>query len=405
MQNIATASRVTNAFAVAKLSLTNFRNYSDLSLELDASPVVITGANGSGKTNILEAISFLSPGRGLRGIKLDEADRKGEGPRAKGEGEEKNNFIPYPLAHSPSPTSPWAVSARINCGYDETQIGTGRDASVAANKRIVKIDGNIIRGQEELARAFSVMWLTPQMDGLFLAASSERRKFLDRLVYNFNPEHASLVYAYEYAMRERSRLLQENGDAAWLGVLEAKMAEKAVAIAIARVDAVQIIQQSINSAPTAFPKADLFVDGYVESLVGNSPAQAVEESLKQKLRDARYDDYRTGRTSIGTHRSDFKVTHILKNMPAEFCSTGEQKALLLAIIMAEVRAKAMWKNNVPVLLLDEVVAHLDAGRRAALFEEFLSMGAQVWMTGTDTSLFSDLTGRAQFLQVEEGRVG
>lgn len=372
----------TTAFAVSKLILTNFRNYSDLVLELDSSPVVITGANGSGKTNILEAISFLSPGRGLRGIKLDDADKR--------DADEKR--------------WPWAISSRISCGDEEIQIGTGRDISSASNKRIVKIDGNIIKGQAELAHSFSVMWLTPQMDGLFLSPSSDRRKFLDRLVYNFNPEHASLVYSYEYAVRERSRLLQENGDAAWISVLEAKMAEKSVAIAIARVDAVNIIQESIYKAPTVFPKAELSIDGYVESLVVKSPALEIEELLKQKIYDARRDDFRTGRTSIGTHRSDFKVTHTLKNMPAEFCSTGEQKALLLSIILAEARAKAMWKNNVPVLLLDEVVAHLDANRRAALFEEFLAMGTQVWMTGTDTSLFADLNNKAQFLQVDDGAI-
>ena len=390
MQSIAINKSKTQAFSLSKIILTNFRNYNSLALELEPSPVVITGANGSGKTNILEAISFLSPGRGLRSIKLDEADKRFVNSELR--------MVNSNLGHP----QPWAVAAWTSCGDDETQIGTGRED--AASKRIVKINGSIIRGQAELANAFSVMWLTPQMDGLFLAASSERRKFLDRLVYNFNPEHASLVYSYEYSMRERARLLQENCDKSWLDVLEEKMAEKSVAIAIARVDAVNIIQDAIYSAPSAFPKAAIEVEGFVEGLVGTSPALEVEALLKQKLHDARFDDARSGRTSIGTHRSDFKVTHIQKNMPAGLCSTGEQKALMLAIIIAEARAKANWKNNVPVLLLDEVVAHLDEHRRGALFDEFLAMGAQVWMTGTDTSLFEDLQGKAQFLEINDGRI-
>ncbi len=398
------------AFSISKLSLSNFRNYDDLSLEINDKPVVITGPNGSGKTNILEAISFLSPGRGLRGVKLDEVDRKvgigdwGSGieERAGYEGAGDKAY-PNPKSRIPN-SSPWAISAKITSANDTVQIGTGRDVSSNANKRIVKIDGELIRSQAELANAFSVMWLTPQMDGLFLAPSSERRKFLDRLVYNFNPEHASLVYSYEYVVRERAKLLQENGDASWISVLETKMAEKAVAIAVARVDAINIIQDAVYIAPTAFPKAGLKVDGYVESLIGTAPALEIEELLKKKIRDCRSEDARAGRTNIGTHRSDFCVTHIQKNMPAQFCSTGEQKALLLTIIIAEARAKAMWKNNIPVLLLDEVVAHLDINRRNALFEEFLAMGAQVWMTGTDSILFAELQGKAQFLEIYGGKV-
>ncbi len=375
------------AFSIAKLVLSNFRNYNNLSLELNNSPVVISGPNGSGKTNILEAISFLSPGRGLRNIKLDEADRKLV----------LNNSTATKI-------EPWAVAAWLQSGANSAHIGTGRDVSSLANKRIIKIDGNVIRGQGELAGAFSVMWLTPQMDGIFLATASERRKFLDRLVYNFNPEHASLVYSYEYCMRERAKLLQDNGDKSWLAVLEAKMAEKAVAIAIARNDAVSIIQAAIYNAPSAFPKADLKIEGMVESLVLSSPALEVEELLKRQMQGSRANDTRCGRTLIGTHRSDLQVTEISKNMPARLCSTGEQKALLLAIILAEARAKAMWKNNIPVLLLDEVVAHLDIDRRNALFDEFIAMNAQVWMTGTDVSLFTDLKGKAQFFTVTDNKV-
>jgi DNA replication and repair protein RecF len=369
----------TKSFYISRLSLNNFRNYSNLNINLNAEPVILTGNNGSGKTNILEAISFLSPGRGLRKIKLDEADRISDGAR-----------------------SNWSISAIINHGYEETRIGTGRDNS--DNKRIIKIDGEVLKNQAELASMFSVMWLTPQMDGLFIGSSSDRRKFLDRLVYNFDPEHASRIYSYEYTMRERAKLLQQNGDANWLGVLENKLAERAISIAAARIDTIETIQAAIMQSTTAFPKAIIGVAGATEELLSGNSALAAEEILRRQFFDSRAYDYATGRTSCGTHRSDFVVTHFDKNMPAESCSTGEQKALLLSIILAEARAKAAWKNSVPVLLLDEVIAHLDEKRRASLFNELLEMKTQVWLTGTDSELFGELQGRAQFFAVSEARV-
>jgi DNA replication and repair protein RecF len=371
----------TKPFHLSKLLLNNFRNYSSLSLTVNPSPVVITGPNGSGKTNILEAISFLSPGKGLRKIALQEADKISENGR---------NY--------------WSISATIKHGYEELQIGTGRDQLSKTNKRIVRVDGDNLRSNAELASFFSVMWLTPQMDGIFIGSSSERRKFLDRLVYNFDPEHASRVYSYEYTMRERAKLLQNKGDASWLSVLENKLAERAVSIAAARIDTVETIKTAIIQSNTLFPKAQIAVDGFVESLLAENSALAAEELIRKNLFDNRGYDYATGRTRVGTHRSDFVVTHIEKNMPAASCSTGEQKALLLSIILAEARAKAAWKNSVPVLLLDEVVAHLDEARRASLFNELIEMNTQVWLTGTDLSLFENLQGRAQFLYVEAGEV-
>lgn len=370
------------SFHISRLSLDNFRNYSNLNLTLDASPVILTGNNGSGKTNILEAISFLSPGRGLRKIKLEEADR----------------IKPDGGAHH------WSISSVVNYGYEEIRIGTGRDGAAGNNKRIVKIDGDVLKSQAELANLFSVMWLTPQMDGIFIGSSSDRRKFLDRLVYNFDPEHASRIYSYEYTVRERAKLLQKNGDASWIGVLENKLAERAISIAAARIDTVETIQSAIMQSNTAFPKAIINVAGAVEELLTTNSALRSEEIIRKQLFDSRSYDYTTGRTSVGTHRSDFVVTHMEKNMPAASCSTGEQKALLLSIILAEARAKAAWKNSVPVLLLDEVIAHLDEKRRASLFNELLDMHAQVWLTGTDSSLFEDLQGKAQFLGVENGAI-
>lgn len=371
-----------NPFYVSRLMLKNFRNYESLSLDFGFSPIVITGKNGSGKTNILEAVSFLSPGRGLRSIKLEEADR----------------------ILSLNESLPWTIAANVNCNQREYAVGTGRDASRSNSKRAVKIDGENAKGQSSLAEIFSVMWLTPQMDGLFLSSSSDRRKFLDRLVYNFDPEHSSRVYSYEYSMRERAKLLQNNGDINWILVLESKMAERAVAIAAARLDAVEIIQKAINIAPTHFPKADIAVEGMVEKSLQQDSALLAEESLCRKLFDSRAQDQSSGRTNVGAHKSDFVVVHRDKQMAARACSTGEQKSLLLSIIMAEARAKSMWKNSVPVLLLDEVVAHLDGVRREALFAEFLEMGTQVWMTGTDVSLFEGISAKSQLLNVDDGRV-
>ncbi|MDB2415497.1 DNA replication/repair protein RecF, partial [Rickettsiales bacterium] len=335
---------------VSELNLTNYRNYNQLSLKLDGSPVVITGRNGAGKTNILESISFLSPGRGLRSSKLDIV----------GKIDENGN------------SHPWAISSRVDGPEGDCTIGTGVVSPSDNTKRIIKIDGEQVKGQGALTKVFQVMWLTPQMDGLFISGSSERRKFLDRLVYNFDSEHASRVYSYEHTMRERMKLLQQNGDAAWLSILEKKMAEKAVAIAAARLDAVDVISKSIKLAPTAFPKAKIKVKGEIEEFLSDSSALESEEYILKKLYQARQLDRQYGRTNFGTHRSDLSVIHIDKNMPAMSCSTGEQKALLLSIILAEARAKSTWNNSTPVLLLDEVIAHLDEFRRNSLFDEILA---------------------------------
>ncbi|PIR37348.1 MAG: DNA replication/repair protein RecF [Alphaproteobacteria bacterium CG11_big_fil_rev_8_21_14_0_20_39_49] len=370
------------AFYASSIKLGNYRNYKDLSLKLGASPVVLTGANGSGKTNILEAISLLSPGKGFRKIKLNDAD----------------------MIQGGKTVLPWSISAVVNKGFEEFQIGTGREL-VTDSKRIVKIDGDIVKNQAELTSIFSVMWLTPQMDGLFIGSSSDRRKFLDRLVYNFDPEHASRIYSYEYTMRERAKIIQQPSyDPSWVSVLEEKMAQRAVSIAAARIDTVEHIQAVINEFKTAFPKADIDVQGGVERIMLENSALQAEEILKKQLYESRAMDSRTGRTSVGTHRSDFIAFHNEKCMPAASCSTGEQKALLLSIILAEARAKALWKGSVPVLLLDEVVAHLDEKRRASLFEEIFSMQAQVWMTGTDEELFKEIRDKAQFFDVSDGTV-
>lgn len=367
--------------SVAKLSLSNYRNYYHLSLELEAKPVVLTGANGAGKTNLLEAISFLAPGRGMRNARLERVDRV-EDDRA--------------LC--------WAVSAQLQMEGGLRHIGTGRDPQSPEAKRIIKIDHDTIRGQNRLAEILTVMWQVPQMDGLFIGPASDRRRFMDRMSYHFHPEHARYVNQYEHAMRERMRLLQQGGDSYWISTLEQRMSEAAVTVAAARNETVTFLQHSITQAPTGFPKPVIAIEGEIEATLPGRKALELEDEIRKKLHDSRSEDRRSGRTNYGVHRSDFLVEHEEKQMPAANCSTGEQKALLLSLVLAEARAKVAWKQDAPILLLDEVVAHLDSSRREALFKEILALGLQVWMTGTEPTLFEDIASSSNMLYVEQGEV-
>ncbi len=365
---------------VKGLLLSHFRNYHSAQLTVDAKPVVLVGPNGAGKTNILEAISLLTPGRGLRRAKLADMDNEHD-------------------------DASWAVAAEVLGPRGEASLGTGRDSQGGeeTDKRIVKIDGKTARGQTALAGMFSVLWLTPQMDNLFLEGGTARRKFLDRLVYSFDAEHASRVNAYEFTMRERNRLLGEGrADATWLGALEQKMAEQGVAIAVARAHAVEGLGKAMLLAQHSFPQAHLSVHGMVEDAVMESPARVAEEKFRDALAKNRMADAAAGRSLIGIHRAQVEVTHVEKNVPAERCSTGEQKALLVSTILAQARAGAAWHGCVPVLLLDEVATHLDSTRRAELYNELETVGAQVWITGTDRDIFTGFN--AQFLTVESGRI-
>ena len=371
--------------SLSTLSLTYFRNYTSARLEVSPAPVVLTGHNGAGKTNILEAISLLTPGRGLRRAKLSELD----------------NSTVSGLA--------WTITTNLIGMQGEVKIGTGHDTDFSddtADKRIIKIDEKIIKGQAELARHFATIWLTPQMEQLFHESASAGRKFLDRLVYSFDPEHASRVNEYEFAMRERNRLMQNGrADTIWLDALEQTMAETGAAIAQARLHTAQHINHATLQSTLSFPKARLSVVGTVEDLLSlGTPAVIVEEDFKRILKSGRPQDAAAGRTLAGIHRSEMRVIHMEKQMPAEFCSTGEQKALLLSIALAQARAGAQWHGVVPVLLLDEVVAHLDSTRRLELFEEICQIGAQTWMTGTDTSLFTGLEKKAQYFHIDSGSI-
>jgi DNA replication and repair protein RecF len=274
------------------------------------------------------------------------------------------------------------------------------------NKRIVKIDGKVTKGQAELARHLSMVWLTPQMEQLFAESASAGRKFLDRLVFSFDSEHASRINEYDYAMRERNKLLAVGrGDKIWLDALEKTMAETATAIAISRLTTAEHINHTITASTLSFPKALVEVRGFAEDFLkcGNS-ALTSENTIKNALQEGRNLDASAGRTLTGTHRSELVVTHLQKNMLARNCSMGEQKALMLSIILAQARAGSRWHGVTPIILLDEVVGHLDASKRGELFEEICDIKAQSWMTGTDFSLFADLQGKAQFFRVENALV-
>jgi len=376
--------------ALLRLDLSDFRCYARATIEVDARPVVATGPNGAGKTNLLEAISFLAPGRGLRHARLGAVDR-----RVTGE-----------AAATPASRS-WAVAARLARPEGAIEIGTGRDPAAERPRRAVKIDGAFVRGPAAFADLVGVLWLTPDMDRLFLDGPAERRRFLDRLVYGFDPDHAARVAAYDHALRERARLLRDArgaGEAGWLTVLEAQMAARGVAIAAARRELVARLDIAIAAAVGRFPRPGLGVEGAVEQWLDAMPALAAEEALRDRLAAARRRDAETGGAAWGPHRSDFAVTHLGRGLPAAECSTGEQKALLISVVLAQARLQAAVRGAPPVLLLDEVAAHLDAARRAALFDEILALGAQAWLTGTDEALFAPLGDDAQFLRVRDAAI-
>lgn len=370
-----------DSLAVTRLTLTRFRGYEHARLTPDRRPVVLVGPNGAGKTNLLEAVSFLAPGRGLRGAKLAEVERLGSPPGAG-----------------------WAVAATLDTPHGPVDIGTGREEG-DRDRRVVRIDGHLAKGQTALAEHVAVVWLTPQMDRLFLEGASGRRRFLDRLVFGFDPAHAGRLSRYEHALRERARLLRDGRlDDGWLSGLEDQMATTGVAVACARREVVQRLRAACARAVGPFPGAELSVDGAVEAWLDSGPALAAEDALRRSLREGRRQDGEAGGAAVGPHKSDLAVRHQAKGMPAALCSTGEQKALLIAVVLANARLLAAERGAAPLLLLDEVAAHLDAERRAALFGEILALGAQAWMTGTDAAVFSPLGADACRFRVEDARV-
>ncbi|MFN0217302.1 MAG: DNA replication/repair protein RecF [Hyphomicrobium sp.] len=369
-----------HALWVERLTLTNFRSYASATIETSSAPQVIAGANGAGKTNLLEAVSLLAPGQGLRRAPFVELARAG------GDGS-------------------FAVAARVHTLSGEADIGTGISASEKENRaaRIVRIDGATQSGSGSLADYLEIVWVTPAMDGLFTGPASERRRFLDRLILCFDPAYRTIAGRFERAMTSRNRLLSDGvRDNAQLAGFERVMAENGVAVAAARLEAVAamsaIIERRRARDPnSAFPWSDLKLQGGLEDALAQVPAVEAEDRYAATLRDARERDRAAGRTLDGPHRSDLAVGHGPKALAAQLCSTGEQKALLLGLVLAHAELLTERQQGAsPILLLDEITAHLDASRRAALFDEILRLGAQAWMTGTDVAAFEALTGKARF---------
>ncbi|HYD15993.1 MAG TPA: DNA replication/repair protein RecF [Hyphomicrobium sp.] len=380
----------TSRLWVERLTLTGFRNYELLALELTPEPVVLTGPNGSGKTNVLEAVSLLAPGQGLRQAPLpDLAQSSGDGS--------------------------WSVSARVHTTFGAVTIGTGQTAGAAQSERtsgrLVRIDGETKTGSGALGDYVELVGITPATDGLFTGPASERRRFLDRLIVCFDPGHRTRAGRFERAMAQRNRLLSDGVTrSAQLDGLEVVMAEMGIAIAAARAEAVAALGSVIDARrqrdpESPFPWSAVHLEGNVDRDLTQRPAVDVEDAYARVLRDVRERDRAAGRALDGPHRSDLIVAHGPKATAAKHSSTGEQKALLIGLLLAHAELVAARRDGMaPMLLLDEVTAHLDVDRRAALFDELVRLGTQAWMTGTDHQAFSSLSGRAQFWRVEQGRL-
>ena len=386
---------------ISRLVLTDFRNHARLSLDLDRRPVVLAGPNGAGKTNVLEAVSLLAAGQGLRRASYDELARLGG-------------------------SGGWAVAATLETESGPVDIGTGLEAGFdggnrpgprpgprqgqRSGSRIVRLNGEPQSGSGALAGLVEMLWLVPAMDGLFTGAAGDRRRFLDRLVLTFDAGHGTRYGQFERAMRQRNRLLEDGvREPARFGGLERIMAETGVAIAAARAATVSGLSAAIEArrqreAQSPFPWARLALDGILETGLGQRAAVEIEDDYLARLAGGRDRDRAAGRTLEGPHRSDLVVGHGPKQMPASASSTGEQKALLVGIVLAHAELLAARSGgHAPMLLLDEIAAHLDERRRAALFAEILHLGSQAWMTGTDGQGFSAILNDAQFIPVSENR--
>jgi len=371
---------------IHRLTLTHFRNYRAASLETRGDVVVLVGPNGAGKTNCIEAISFLSPGRGLRRATLDDvADNQGDGS--------------------------WAVSAEVEGALGLATLGTGIDpppsSEETATSRRCRIDREPVNSATAFGDHLRMVWLTPAMDGLFMGAASERRRFFDRLVLAIDSEHSARVSALDRSLRSRNRLLEvRNYDDHWCEAIERETAELAVAVAAMRGQTVTKLAAMLRARgdASAFPSAAIMLDGWMENALINEPATAVEDRYREILRVNRARDAAAGRTLDGPHLIDLKVIYAPKNMPARDASTGEQKALLIGLVLAHASLVAEMTGITPLLLLDEVIAHLDPNRRIALFDELKKLGAQVWMTGADPAAFADVSAASEIFDVDSGRI-
>lgn len=373
------------AARILRLSLSNYRNYRAAGLDCGGRSVVLVGANGAGKTNLIEAVSFLAPGRGLRRATLEDvAFYEGDGS--------------------------WAVSAEIEGAFGLATLGTGIEPPSPGENtasRKCRIDREPVPSANAFTDHLRVIWLTPDMDGLFAGPASGRRYFLDKLVAAVDTQHRSRVSALERSLRSRNRLLEERSpDTHWLDAIERETAELAVAIAALRAETVLRLQGVLRAdAGSAFPFAAIALAGWMEELALKQPSAEIEERYRSVLRENRPRDAAAGRTLDGPHLTDLSVIYGPKSTPAADASTGEQKALLIRLVLAHARLLADMTGFAPVLLLDEIVAHLDPGRRKALFDELSAIGSQVFMTGADPAAFAEIAGRARVFEVTAGAVG
>jgi len=385
---------MTTAARIRRLTLTNFRSYRHASLTVGGDTVVLTGPNGAGKTNLIEAVSFLAPGRGLRRATLDEVTFS--------EAESAGNGA----------DRPWAVSAEVEGALGLVALGTGIEPSAddagAAVLRRYRVDREPMSSATAFADHLRVIWMVPAMDGLFAGPASERRRFLDRLVLAVDAEHGSRVNALERALRSRNRLLEgPSPDSHWLDAVEHETAELAVAVAAGRAETVRRLAGALverRDPSGAFPSAEIALDGWMEALLLAHPAIEVEDRYRSVLKENRARDIAAGRTTDGPHLTDLDVVYQPKQIPARDASTGEQKALLIGLILAHANLVAEMTGFAPVLLLDEVVAHLDPGRRIALYAALDRLGAQAWMTGADPAAFGDVGAAAEIFSVTPGSV-
>ncbi|NRA88442.1 MAG: DNA replication/repair protein RecF [Rhizobiales bacterium] len=376
--------------------MNDFRNYSTVSLNFSSRPTIIHGANGSGKTNILEALSYLTSGRGLRRASL-------------------GDVVKYQQNSTQEPVTGFSIFSKISHEFDDIKIGIGarlsptQDTNNNAPKysKEIRIDGETYKNSTVLGDYVRAIWLTPSLDRLFTGPAAERRKFFDRFVTGFDPAHNARTSRFERAMRERNKLLEKNIlEDVWLTGIEAQMAEQAVAIAAARREVALHLSALLDAgSESAFPFARIAMEGDLEQLIGEKSAIEVEDIYQQKLKDNRNFDQQSGRTQYGPHKSDLLAWHGSKGIEAKKCSTGEQKALLIALLLAHAKLVSQVAGDaVLIMLLDEITAHLDARRRAALFEELRDLNAQLFMTGTDKSLFSAIASTSDVFEINDGKV-
>lgn len=367
--------------SVASVSLIDFRCHARLRLETTASSVVLTGVNGAGKTSVLEALSLLAPGRGLRRARLSDLARRCGDRAAPG----------------------WSVGVRTRTPervMDVQTLWSPASAANARDRRQVTIDGLPAKGQAALSQSLALIWLTPDMDGLFGEGSAVRRRFLDRLVFGLDPSHATRTHAHERLLQQRSALLrQPRSDPAWIGAIEERLAGDAVAIVAARREVAACLTDACGDRPGPFPAAALSTEGPIERWLDAGPALAAEDQVREALARSRHQDAETGGAAVGAHRSDVIVRHAATGRLAPECSTGEQKTLLIAIVLASAALQAARRRLVPLLLLDDVPAHLDRRHRSALFEAVTALKAQAWYAGTDREVFTDLPGDTQFVAI------